>query len=83
MTAFLLIVLDVLDLFFTLYALSLGYAEANPLLQNPQFMVTYKLTIVPLLACWLYRLGAKRGLAALALVYVFVNLWHVYGLFVR
>ena len=76
-------VFNIFDLCFTLYALSLGYTEANPFLQNPFFMTVYKLTAVPLLAWCLYRLNSRRVLAVLALVYGFVNLWHIYGLFVR
>lgn len=75
--------LNILDLCFTLCALSLGYAEANPIMQNPGFMIVYKLSVVPLLAWSLQRLHAHRALNALTLVYGFVNLWHIYGLFVR
>lgn len=78
-----LVSLNLLDLCFTLYALSLGYSEANPIMQDPTVMVIYKLTIIPILAWILQRLNARRALASLALVYGFVNLWHIYGLFVR
>lgn len=78
-----LLPLNLLDLCFTLYALSLGYSEANPLMQDPKIMVIYKLTIIPILALILQRLNARRVLAALALVYGIVNLWHIYGLFLR
>lgn len=75
--------LNFFDLCFTLYALSLGYTEANPLMKDPMIMVIYKLTIIPILAFILQRLNARRALALLALVYGIVNLWHIYGLFLR
>lgn len=79
----LLCVLNFADLYFTLYALSLGYAEANPFLQDPFFMTVYKVTVVPILAWCLCRTNSRRALAVLALVYGIVNLWHIYGLFLR
>ena len=78
-----LVSLNLLDLCFTLQALSLGYSEANPFMQDPKVMVIYKLTVIPILAWILQRLNARRALAALALVYGIVNLWHIYGLFLR
>lgn len=78
-----LVSLNLLDLCFTLHALSLGYSEANPFMQDPTVMVIYKLTIIPILALILQRLNARRALAMLALVYGIVNLWHIYGLFLR
>ena len=52
-------------------------------MQDPTVMVIYKLTIIPILAWILQRLNARRALASLALVYGIVNLWHIYGLFLR
>ena len=78
-----LILLNISDLFFTIYALSLGYSEANAFMQDPKVMVIYKLAVIPILAWILQRLNARRALAALALVYGIVNLWHIYGLFLR
>lgn len=44
-------VLNLMDLLSTLFILSLGGQELNPLLQNPAFMVFYKVVVVGLL-CW-------------------------------
>lgn len=79
----LLFVLNIADLCFTLYALSLGFSEANPFMRDPVIMVIYKLTIIPILISILRHLSARWALAMLALVYGIVNLWHIYGLFLR
>ena len=78
--------LNLLDLLFTLYALSHGIPEANPLLQNTAFMVVYKVVVVGMLCWWLRRRTepvARYGLNALAAVYGAVNLWHIWNLLIR
>ena len=47
--------LNLLDLFLTLYALSLGCEELNPLMQSPAVMLFYKVIIVGGLCWWLSR----------------------------
>lgn len=73
-------ILNLLDLLFTLYALSLGYQEANPLMRNVSFMLAYKLAVVPLLAGILHKLNARRSMAACAVVYGALCLYHIVNL---
>lgn len=73
-------ILNLLDLLFTLYALSLGCQEANPLMRNVTFMLAYKLAVVPLLAGILHKLNAKRSMAACAAVYGALCLYHIVNL---
>lgn len=75
-----LLALNTSDLCFTLCALSIGYSEANPLLQNPDFMLAYKLAVVPLLAGILHKLNARRSMAACAAVYGALCLYHIVNL---
>lgn len=75
-----LYILNLLDLLFTLYALSLGYQEANPLMRNVSFMLAYKLAVVPLLAGILHKLNARRSMAACAVVYGALCLYHIVNL---
>lgn len=73
-------ILNLLDLLFTLYALSLGYQEANPLMRNVSFMLAYKLAVVPLLAGILHKLNARKSMAACAAVYGALCLYHIVNL---
>lgn len=69
--------LNLLDLLFTLYALSLGAMKLNPLMQNELVMIAYKLVVVGI-ACYLLR--GKRILRFTAALYAVVDLWHIYNL---
>ena len=75
-----LLAFNLSDLLFTLYALSLGCQEANPLMRNVTFMLVYKLAVVPLLAGILHKLNARRSMAACAAVYGALCLYHIVNL---
>lgn len=70
--------LNILDLLFTLHALSHGAVELNPLMRNVPFMIFYKTIVVGAL-CWWLR---KREVNSLPLTAAFaaVNLWHIWNL---
>ena len=55
MSNVLLYALNLIDLACTLYALSLGAVELNPMMASVPVMVVYKLVVVGLLAVWLSR----------------------------
>ena len=77
MTAYLL---NLLDLAFTIYALSLGCAELNPLMQPIPIMIFYKVVVVGLLAAWLSRRperAAKVGLRICTAVYAGLDCYHL------
>ena len=83
MTAYLL---NLLDLAITLYALSIGCAELNPLMQPMPIMIFYKLVVVGLL-CWVLQhfaeggnKAARWGLSICAAVYTALCIYHFYGL---
>lgn len=67
--------LNILDLLFTLHALSHGAVELNPLMRNVPFMVFYKVAVVGALLWWLRK--RKVNLLPLTAVYAVVNLWHI------
>lgn len=75
--------LNLLDLIFTLHALSHGCVELNPLMRYVPVMIAYKLIGVVLLLRWL---GGRRepiarlGLRTITAVYAAVDLWHIYNL---
>lgn len=77
--------LNLLDLALTLYALSLGCTELNPLMQSVPLMVTYKVIIVGGL-CWVlhhFREStklAKVGLNLCTVIYGGLCIYHFYGL---
>jgi hypothetical protein len=69
--------LNLLDLFFTLIALSMRVRELNPLLQSVPFMIFYKVFVVGI-ACYLLR--GKKILRFTSALYAVVDLWHIYNL---
>nr|DAH56559.1 MAG TPA: hypothetical protein [Caudoviricetes sp.] len=72
--------LNLLDLFFTLWALRHGAVELNPLMQSIPLMVGYKTIVVWALLRWLSRQRKKAARYALyvaAVVYGAVDLYHV------
>lgn len=79
--------LNLLDLVFTLYALSHGARELNPLMQSVPIMIAYKVFVIGAI-CWVlhrlreYRL-ARFGLKFATAVYVVVNLWHIFNILWR
>lgn len=80
-----LYILNLLDLTFTLYAISLGCTELNPLMQSVPLMVAYKVIIVGGLCWWLsHRLDriARWGLSICTVVYVLTNINHIVNLVV-
>ena len=73
-------VLNLLDLFCTLWALRHGVVELNPLMRSVLVMVVYKLVVVGLLAAWLSRRperAAKVGLRICTAVYVGLDCYHL------
>ena len=75
--------LNLIDLFFTLHALSRGAVEANPLMQNVPFMIIYKVIVVGALCAWLYKKNSsisRLGLKLCAAVFACVNIWHIFNL---
>ena len=85
--------LNLIDLAFTLHALSHGAWEVNPLMRNVPFMVVYKVFGVGLL-CWMLQLFAKDirvptktrsmcrgGLRVCTAWFAVACLWHIVNLF--
>jgi hypothetical protein len=75
--------LNILDLLFTLNALSHGAVELNPIIRNVPFMVFYKTVIIGALLWWLSRRKerfARYGLRVIAVCYGAVVLWHILNL---
>ena len=75
--------LNLVDLFFTLWALHLGCMELNPLMRSVSIMVCYKVIIVWALLWWLSRQRERMTRYALyivTVVYGAVCLWHVAGI---
>lgn len=76
--------LNLLDLALTLYALSLGCTELNPLMQSIPIMVAYKVIIVGA-ACWWISHRRERiarvGLNLCTAVYAATCVYHFYYLF--
>jgi hypothetical protein len=76
--------LNLADLALTLYALSVGCRELNPLMQSVPAMVVYKVIIVGGLCWWLSRRAeriAKRGLTLCAAAYGGLLIYHIHGIF--
>ena len=76
--------LNILDLLFTLYALSHGAYELNPFMQSIPFMIFYKVIVLGIL-CWFLesmkqnrvaRVGRKICLFA----FLAVDAWHIFNL---
>lgn len=77
MTAY---VLNLLDLACTLYALSIGCTELNPLMQSIPIMVIFKVVIVGALCWWLSKRTeplARWGLWLCTAVYGVLALYHI------
>ncbi|MDO5765117.1 MAG: DUF5658 family protein [Elusimicrobiales bacterium] len=71
---------NLFDLVCTLYALSLGAMELNPLMASVPVMVVYKLAVVGVLAAWLSRRReklARMGLRLCTAVYAVLALYHL------
>lgn len=76
-------VLNLLDLFFTLWALRRGAVELNPLMREVTVMVGYKVVIVWALLWWLSlrrERSARYALYVAAVVYGAVDLYHAVNL---
>lgn len=73
-------VLNLLDLFCTLWALRHGAVELNPLMREVTVMVGYKVVIVGALLWWLSRQrerAARYALYVAAVVYGVVDVYHM------
>lgn len=73
-------VLNLLDLFCTLWALRHGAVELNPLMREVTVMVCYKVIIVWALLWWLSRQrerAARYALYVAAVVYGAVDVYHI------
>ena len=80
MSNVLLYALNLIDLACTLYALSIGAVELNPLMRCVPVMVGYKVIIVGALLWWLSRRrerAARYALYVAAAVYGAVDVWHI------
>lgn len=76
----LLYVLNLIDLFCTLWALRHGAVELNPLMREVTVMVGYKVIIVWALLWWLSRQrerAARYALYVAAVVYGAVDVYHI------
>jgi len=73
-------ILNLFDLFCTLYALNNGITELNPLMQNIPVMIIYKVIIVGILCWWLSR-HSKCGMWICTAVYAALAVWHVVNIF--
>ena len=72
--------LNLADLAPTLYAMSHGATELNPLMQNIHVMVLYTTILTGLAIWWLSRQEthlARDGMKFCAAVYAAVNIWHI------
>ena len=72
--------LNLLDLFFTLWALHGGAVELNPLMREVTVMVGYKVIIVWGLLWWLStrrERAARYALCAAAAIYWAVDVYHM------
>lgn len=77
MTAY---ILNLFDLGFTLYALSHGAIELNPLMRCVPFQIFYKVIVVGALLYGLSKVNsrlARFGLNVATAVFVVVNAWHI------
>ena len=79
--------LNLLDLGFTIHALSHGAAELNPIMRCVPIMIAYKVFVIGAI-CWgLHRLReyrlARFGLKFATAVYAAVDLWHIFNILWR
>ena len=75
--------LNLVDLFCTLYVLSLGVQEANSLMQSVPVMIFYKVVVVGGLLWWLSQRTEPLARVLLKVctgAYAALALWHVWGL---
>ena len=73
-------VLNLIDLFCTLWALRRGAVELNPLMRSVTVMVGYKVIIVGALLWWLStrrERAARYALYVAAVVYGAVDVYHI------
>lgn len=73
-------VLNLIDLFCTLWALHGGAVELNPLMRSVTVMVGYKVVIVGALLWWLStrrERAARYALYAAAAIYGAVDIYHL------
>ena len=73
-------VLNLLDLFCTLWALRHGAVELNPLMRSVTVLVGYKVIIVWVLLWWLSHQrerAARYALCVAAVIYGAVDLYHL------
>lgn len=73
-------VLNLIDLFCTLWALRHGVVELNPLMREVTVMVGYKVVIVGALLWWLStrrEWAARYALYVAAVVYGAVDVYHM------
>lgn len=77
--------LNLLDLTLTLYAISHGALELNPLMRCIPLQVVYKVIVVGALCFVLCRLrrykAARYGLWAITAVYAGIIIWHLINIF--
>jgi hypothetical protein len=81
MTAY---ILNLIDLAFTLYALSHGAYELNPFIRCVPVMVAYKVAMVGALLHWLSRRKepiACNGVKLVTVAFAAVNIYHIINLF--
>lgn len=80
MDAMTVYILNLIDLACTLYALSIGATELNPLMASVPVMVGYKVVIVGALLWWLSRQrerAARYALYVATVVYGAVDVYHI------
>lgn len=80
MTAYLL---NILDLLFTLHALSHGGVELNPLMRSVPIMIVSKIFVVGALCWWLSKREetiAKVGKWIVTAYFAIINAWHIYNI---
>lgn len=73
-------ILNLIDLACTLYAISIGATELNPLMRSVTVMVGYKVVIVWVLLWWLSRQrerAARYALYVATAVYGAVDVYHM------
>ena len=76
--------LNLLDLLFTLHALSHGAVELNPLMRCVPIMIAYKVIIVGALLWWLEKRKERVALIGrqfITAAYLAVVVWHIYNIF--
>ena len=80
MTAY---ILNIFDLLFTLFALSHGAVELNPLMKSVPIMIVSKIFVVGALCWWLGKRQekiAKVGLWIVTAYFAIINAWHIWNL---